>query len=209
MKEKDKVPFLDAPVSSNSLFGPAVEGFAEHFTEAQKSSQAMNFYAMHGCSTLPSATDRNPHPQLPRRLAHSGPVRGSFNIAQDPAPPPGAQGQLFQEHTVTQPMNIIPGDSYRLSADDNNCLSGDFFLCLLSRKRPPAQGFPENAGPLPSHWFDFIALHEPIDVHFLCVIQKASVEEEKKMFYPYSISDAVLVPISQGTEVTFIVTKYV
>ncbi len=128
MKEKDKVPFLDAPVSSNSLFGPAVEGFAERFTEAQKSSQAMNFYAMHGCSSLPSATDGNPHPQLPRRLAHSGPVRGSFNIAQDPAPPPlnlpGAQGQLFQEHTVTQPMSIIPGDSYRLSADDNNCLSG-------------------------------------------------------------------------------------
>ncbi len=42
MKEVDKVPFLDAPVSSGSLFGPAVEGFAEHFTEAQKSSQAMH-----------------------------------------------------------------------------------------------------------------------------------------------------------------------
>ncbi len=36
MKEADKVPFLDAPVSSGSLFGPAVEGFAERFTEAQK-----------------------------------------------------------------------------------------------------------------------------------------------------------------------------
>ncbi len=38
IKEADKVPFLDAPVSSGSLFGPAVEGFAECFTEAQKSS---------------------------------------------------------------------------------------------------------------------------------------------------------------------------
>ncbi len=41
MKEVDKVPFLDAPVSSGSLFGPAVEGFAERFNEAQKSSQVM------------------------------------------------------------------------------------------------------------------------------------------------------------------------
>ncbi len=41
MKEADLVPFLDALVSSGSLFGPAVEGFAERFTEDQKSSQAM------------------------------------------------------------------------------------------------------------------------------------------------------------------------
>ncbi len=41
IKDADKVPFLDAPVSPTGLFGPAVEGFAEHFTEAQKSSQAM------------------------------------------------------------------------------------------------------------------------------------------------------------------------
>ncbi len=41
MKEADKVPFLDAPVSSGTLFGPAVEGFADRFTEAQKLSQAM------------------------------------------------------------------------------------------------------------------------------------------------------------------------
>ncbi len=34
MKEADKVPFLNAPVSLGSLFGPAVEGFAERFTEA-------------------------------------------------------------------------------------------------------------------------------------------------------------------------------
>ncbi len=44
MKEADKIPFLDAPVSSNSLFGPAVEGFTERFKEAQKSSQAMRHF---------------------------------------------------------------------------------------------------------------------------------------------------------------------
>ncbi len=41
MKDADKVPFLDSLVSPTSLFGPAVEGLAECFTTAQKSSQAM------------------------------------------------------------------------------------------------------------------------------------------------------------------------
>ncbi len=40
IKDADKVSFLDAPISPSGLFGPAVEGFAEHFTEAQKASQA-------------------------------------------------------------------------------------------------------------------------------------------------------------------------
>ncbi len=31
---------------------------------------------------------------------------------------------LCQEHTVTQPTSFLPGHSYRLSADDSNCLSG-------------------------------------------------------------------------------------
>ncbi len=41
IKEADKVPFLDSPVSPTGLFGPAVDGLAERFTAAQKSSQAM------------------------------------------------------------------------------------------------------------------------------------------------------------------------
>lgn len=41
IKDADKVPFLDAPVQPSGLFGPAVEGFAERFTAAQKSSPAM------------------------------------------------------------------------------------------------------------------------------------------------------------------------
>ncbi len=36
MKEVDKFPFLDAPVSSGSLFGPAVEGFAERFMKVSE-----------------------------------------------------------------------------------------------------------------------------------------------------------------------------
>ncbi len=59
MKEADKIPFLDAPISSGSLFGPAVEGFAERFTEAQKSSQAMqHFLPKRTSSSAASSCDR-------------------------------------------------------------------------------------------------------------------------------------------------------
>ncbi len=51
MKEVDKIPFLDAPISSGSLFGPAVKGFAERFTEAQKSSKAMRHFLPKRTST--------------------------------------------------------------------------------------------------------------------------------------------------------------
>ncbi len=112
---------------------------------------------MHGCSSLSSETDGNSHTQLPRRLVHSGPVGGGFNIAQDPPPQPltlpGAQGQLCQEHTVTQPPSFVPGHSYRLSADGSDCFSGashdnsEPHGFLRGRDRPSAQSFPENAGP--------------------------------------------------------------
>ncbi len=44
IKDADKVPFLDSPVSATGLFGPAVEGYTEHFTVAQKLSQAMQHF---------------------------------------------------------------------------------------------------------------------------------------------------------------------
>ncbi len=51
----------------------------------------------------PLRTDGNPHSQLPRRLAHSGPVRGGATFAQSPPPQPlrapGAQGQFRQGST--------------------------------------------------------------------------------------------------------------
>ncbi len=116
-----------------------------------------HFYAMHECGSLPSATDGNLHTPLPRRLAHSGPVRVGFDIAQDPPPQPlrlpGAQGQFCQEHTVTQPTSFIPGHSYLLNADDRNCLSEASHddsvprSFLRGRYRPSVQSFPENAGP--------------------------------------------------------------
>ncbi len=44
IKDADRVSFLDAPISPSGLFGPAVKGFAERFTEAQKASQAMRHF---------------------------------------------------------------------------------------------------------------------------------------------------------------------
>ncbi len=35
---------LNSPVSPGGLFGPAIEGFAEHVTAAQKSSQALQHF---------------------------------------------------------------------------------------------------------------------------------------------------------------------
>ncbi|ROL49022.1 hypothetical protein DPX16_16637, partial [Anabarilius grahami] len=44
IKDADRAVFLDSPVSPTGLFGPAVDGFAERFTAAQKSSQAMQHF---------------------------------------------------------------------------------------------------------------------------------------------------------------------
>ncbi len=58
------------------------------------------FYEVHGRGSFPSKTDANPHSQLHRRLAHSGPVRGGTTFTQNPHPQPlrapGAQGQFCQ-----------------------------------------------------------------------------------------------------------------
>ncbi len=81
MKEADKVPFLDAPVSSGSLFGPAVEGFAERFTETQKSSQAMRYF-------LPKRTSSSSASSCPR-LAPTQQTAKLKPTASEPRPPEG------------------------------------------------------------------------------------------------------------------------
>ncbi len=44
IKDADKIPFLDSPVSPTGLFGPAVESFAERFTATEKTSQEMRHF---------------------------------------------------------------------------------------------------------------------------------------------------------------------
>ncbi len=115
------------------------------------------FYEVHGRSSFPSQTDGNPHSQLPRRLAHSGPVRGGTTFTQNPHPQPlrapGAQCQFRQKRTVSQPTSIVPGYSSGLSSHE----SGDSARTrsghsetrghLQERHRSPTQSVSENAGP--------------------------------------------------------------
>ncbi len=115
------------------------------------------FYEVHGRGSFPSETDGNLHSQLPRRLAHSGPVRGGTTFTQNPHPQPlrapGAQGQFRQKRTVSQPTNIVPGYSSGLSSHE----SGDSARTrsghsetrghLQERHRSPTQSVSENAGP--------------------------------------------------------------
>ncbi len=62
MKEADTIPLLDAPVSSGSLFGPAVVGFVERFTEAQKLSQAMRHFLPKRTSSSSALSRHRPAP---------------------------------------------------------------------------------------------------------------------------------------------------
>ncbi len=72
MKEADKVSFLVGPVSSGSLFGSAVEGFAELFTEAQKSSQAMRHF-LPKCTSSSTASSR-PRPAPTQQISKPTPA---------------------------------------------------------------------------------------------------------------------------------------
>ncbi len=93
MKEAYKVLFLDTPVSSGSLFGPAVEGFAERFTEAQKSSQAMRHFLPKRTSS--SSASSRPRPAATQQTAKPTPTTphssasGTFQRLRNPPEQPG------------------------------------------------------------------------------------------------------------------------
>ncbi|XDV15042.1 hypothetical protein PO909_015190 [Leuciscus waleckii] len=63
MKDVERAAFLDSPISTTGLFGPAVKGFAECFTEAQKALQAMRHFLPKRNS---SASDRHKKAPLPQ-----------------------------------------------------------------------------------------------------------------------------------------------
>ncbi len=109
MKEAGKVPFLHAPVSSSSLFGPAVEGFAEHFTEAQKSSQLQHFLPKRISSSSASSRSRPapiqqtakppptvPEPRTPEGRRDRGHSRSARRYPLPEAPRTLAQDRLGQ-----------------------------------------------------------------------------------------------------------------
>ncbi len=75
MKDVDKIPFLDSPTG---LFGPAVEGFAECFTAAQKSSQAIRHF-------LPKCSSSTATSSLPKMAPTQQPVKAVPPAVLSPA----------------------------------------------------------------------------------------------------------------------------
>ncbi|KAI2659540.1 Protein crumbs [Labeo rohita] len=57
IKDADKIGFLELLVSPKGLFGPAMDGVAERFTAAQKSSQTMR-HLLPKCSSSAAGTSR-------------------------------------------------------------------------------------------------------------------------------------------------------
>ncbi len=126
IKDADRVSFLDAPISPSGLFGPAVKGFAERFTEAQKASQAMRHFLPKRSSpaaaqsrprTAPTQQSAKPAPavyapqpartQQPRGRSHSArrhppPTRQGprLKIALDPVRPASSWSAGQEEERV-------------------------------------------------------------------------------------------------------------
>ncbi len=115
MKEADKVSFLDAPVSANSLFGPAVEGFAERFTEAQKSSQAMRHFLLKHSSSSAAASRPKPAPiQQPAKPASATPEPRPRKELQDRGRSCSAKRYPFPKRQGPRPkiaMDPVPQKS--------------------------------------------------------------------------------------------------
>ncbi|XP_077058206.1 uncharacterized protein LOC143710852 [Siphateles boraxobius] len=84
IKDAERTKFLDAPVSSTGLFGPAVKGFSERYTEAQKASQAMRHFLPKRSSSASSA-----HKLAPPTLRPTKPTKQ----ASQPRPAADAQRQ--------------------------------------------------------------------------------------------------------------------
>ncbi len=109
MKEADKIPFLDTLVLSGSLFGPAVEGFAERFMEAQKSSQAMqHFLPKH---TSSSATSSCPRPAPTQQTAKPTPA------TPEPRPPEGWQDRGRSSSAQCYPFLKRQGTRPKIALD--------------------------------------------------------------------------------------------
>ncbi len=109
IKEAGKVPFLNAPASSGSLFGPAVEGFADRFTEAQKSSQAMQHFLPKRTSS--SAASSRPRPAPTQQTAKPTPA------TPEPRPPEGQRDRGRPRSARRYPFPKHQGPRPRIALD--------------------------------------------------------------------------------------------
>ncbi len=94
------MPLLDALVSSGSLFGPAVEGFAERFMEAQKLSQVMRHILPKRTSS--SSASSRPRPATTQQTAKPTPT------PLEPRPPEGRRERGRSRSATTLPLPKVP-----------------------------------------------------------------------------------------------------
>ncbi len=160
IKDADKVPFLDAPISPNSLFGPAVEGFAERFTKAQKSSQAMRHFLPKRSSSAAASSRPKPTPTqqpvkpapaatTPQPATPGPPTKQPLLNLFSPRSSPGAEGNVFVANTgpvqaPKQPPAVIVGKiKHKHSQKERK-----FPLLLLMSALPPCSRSLEFIQPL-------------------------------------------------------------
>ncbi|ROL49207.1 hypothetical protein DPX16_16822 [Anabarilius grahami] len=98
IRDADKAVYFDSPVSPTSLFGPAVDGFAERFTAGQKSSQAMQHF-LPKCSSSSASSRPKPVPaqqppknKPPATQPTSRPEHRRRSRSAKRHPPPNRQG---------------------------------------------------------------------------------------------------------------------
>ncbi len=107
LKEADKFP--SAPVLSGSLFGPAVEGIVERFTEAQKSSQAMQHFLPKRTSS--SAASSCPRPAPTQQTAKPTPA------TPEPRPPEGRRDRGHSRSVRRYPFPKRQGPRPKIALD--------------------------------------------------------------------------------------------
>ncbi len=137
IKDADRVSFLDAPISPSGLFGPAVKGFAERFTEAQKASQAMRHFLPKRSS--PAAAQSRPRTAPTQQSAKPAPAV----YAPQPARTQQPRGRSRSARRHPPPT---PGPPTQDSVGP--CAPGVLLICRTGRGSSPATAGPPTKRPL-------------------------------------------------------------
>ncbi|ROL55046.1 hypothetical protein DPX16_20307 [Anabarilius grahami] len=107
IKDLDKMAFLDVPVSPSGLFGPAVDGFTERFTAAQKTSQAMRHFLPKRSSSASAVSRPRPAPAQQNKpatsTAQAAPSKEHRQRSRPPKRPPFPRRQGPRPKIVLDP----------------------------------------------------------------------------------------------------------
>ncbi|KAL0147865.1 hypothetical protein M9458_056824 [Cirrhinus mrigala] len=122
-------------------------GLSIHGPALQLIPGSPHVYKVHGRGSCPSETEGNPRPQLPRRLARSGPVRGRAVISQSSSPQPlrvpRTQSQSDQERAAPQPTNLVSGSNFRFDSVES------YGRARASSGNTATSGLIQGRSPLP------------------------------------------------------------